>query len=829
MRICNLTLAIALLGFLGLPRLAAGASTVRFSSATFEINELDGRPMLKLECTPAVASQTRVIIKATGGTAEWPADYLPNEIELQIPAGSSTWESDVLTVVDDGLPETDETVELTIISVEGGAIAGSLTNATLIIHNGQPRVTFETEWPYHSSYALENEPFAFTAVRSGDTNVAVAFDVTTTTNGTALPGVDFVPVNERFVFQPGETRKGIVPLLDDGKVEPAESIELMVSNPSEGATLVGTNVTAVIFDDEVPANLDLNFAPEFSRWPWHALHATATTEDGVVAVQADGKILVAGPSLFQQGSHVAMVRYHRDGRLDTSFRFDLRCDITAISPAHDGKTIIAGRRYDTGDPMWGRPFVARLLPTGTVDSTFAVSTDGWNGSTPQMLVQANGQVVLWGGAIGGMQRLNLNGSVDASFAGHLPSLGFVEQAALHLDDKLLLRVQDWQQGVLSYRLIRLNPNGSQDTSFTGPSSPGRFLVLTDGGIMIQTERFVRLLRNGEIDASFSDGRLIPGSAAREFHPYWAETMLAELDGYLYFVPGEAGPNGPGLARLRPDGSLDTWFAGLWGGNRACGWLTYGGARWVHAKAVVHDGALLCWNHPYTMVNGVTRPLARILHDAPPQAFVVQGESVSAQQRGLAAYESVGQVQLRIQRLGDASSPCSVRFSTQDGTARATEHYVHTSGTLTFAPLEKEKTITVPLIQDSVFRGKPNFLITLSDPSIAAALDPPVCVYIYDREPGLVSTELLRYADMSHLRFELTGPAPQRQDQTGFLLEGSDDLKAWSGIYGFGVEEGCRGVDLPRNARRYIFLPPDKPALFLRLRAVGTPSPAGSSE
>ena len=89
--------------------------------------------------------------------------------------------------------------------------------------------------------------------------------VVLTTNGTALSGVDFVPVNERFVFEPGETRKGIVPLLDDSQVEPAETIELVLSNPSSGTTLVRTNVTAVIYDDEIPANLDLNFAPVFNR------------------------------------------------------------------------------------------------------------------------------------------------------------------------------------------------------------------------------------------------------------------------------------------------------------------------------------------------------------------------------------------------------------------------------------------------------------------------------------------------------------------------------------------------------------------------------------
>ena len=64
----------------------------------------------------------------------------------------------------------------------------------------------------------------------------------------------------------------------------------------------------------------------------------------------------------------------------------------------------------------------------------------------------------------------------------------------------------------------------------------------------------------------------------------------------------------------------------------------------------------------------------------------------------------------------ASVPIDVSFSTSDGTAMAGSDYIATSGTLTFAPGETTKTITVWVIGDTVYDANEYFFVNLSSTS-----------------------------------------------------------------------------------------------------------------
>ncbi len=63
----------------------------------------------------------------------------------------------------------------------------------------------------------------------------------------------------------------------------------------------------------------------------------------------------------------------------------------------------------------------------------------------------------------------------------------------------------------------------------------------------------------------------------------------------------------------------------------------------------------------------------------------------------------------------ASGPVSVDYATKDGTAAAGADYTAASGTLTFAPGETAKTVSVALLDDSHDEGKETFTLTLSNP------------------------------------------------------------------------------------------------------------------
>ena len=70
----------------------------------------------------------------------------------------------------------------------------------------------------------------------------------------------------------------------------------------------------------------------------------------------------------------------------------------------------------------------------------------------------------------------------------------------------------------------------------------------------------------------------------------------------------------------------------------------------------------------------------------------------------------------------ASEEVTVRYATRDGTARKGEDYRRTRGTLTFAPGETERTVSVPVIDDAVDEGEETFTLRLSRATGVARYD-----------------------------------------------------------------------------------------------------------
>ena len=77
---------------------------------------------------------------------------------------------------------------------------------------------------------------------------------------------------------------------------------------------------------------------------------------------------------------------------------------------------------------------------------------------------------------------------------------------------------------------------------------------------------------------------------------------------------------------------------------------------------------------------------------------------------------------RVTLASASSGTVTVNYATADGTAVAGEDYTATSGTLTFAPGETEKTVAVTIVDDTVEDSEETFRLVLSDPSGATLAD-----------------------------------------------------------------------------------------------------------
>jgi hypothetical protein len=104
----------------------------------------------------------------------------------------------------------------------------------------------------------------------------------------------------------------------------------------------------------------------------------------------------------------------------------------------------------------------------------------------------------------------------------------------------------------------------------------------------------------------------------------------------------------------------------------------------------------------------------------------------------AVSEDAGSVQLTVAR-ADAATTESVAYTTKDGSAGAAD-YTPASGTLTFAPGEQQKTITVPIANDSSDEPQESFDVSLSQARGGAVVGAPslTTVTIFDDDAPAVA-------------------------------------------------------------------------------------------
>lgn len=102
----------------------------------------------------------------------------------------------------------------------------------------------------------------------------------------------------------------------------------------------------------------------------------------------------------------------------------------------------------------------------------------------------------------------------------------------------------------------------------------------------------------------------------------------------------------------------------------------------------------------------------------------QSDSISIEKQTYKVKEDAGKIDIKVIRtFGGSSAPIiTVDYQTSDGTAKSTVNYTATSGTLEFGSNEREKIVSVPIINNSSFEGNKNFSFILKNVTTSAAID-----------------------------------------------------------------------------------------------------------
>lgn len=237
-----------------------------------------------------------------------------------------------------------------------------------------------------------------------------------------------------------------------------------------------------------------------------AFHPGVNQSTGVLALQADGKILVGGEFTLLGGGGMGTTprskigRLNADGTLDTSFDPGADTGVFSIAVQPDGKILVGGSFQRIGGGGTGttpRNHIARLNADGTVDTTF---NPGANHFISSFVVQPDGKILVGGafGMLGGggtgmtprsfIGRLNVDGTVDTSF--NPGADGSVLSLGLQADGKILASGFFFNIAGQPRRYIaRLDADGTLDMSFDpNPSHTILPMMLqADGKILVGGE------------------------------------------------------------------------------------------------------------------------------------------------------------------------------------------------------------------------------------------------------------------------------------------------------------------------------------------------------
>src|SRR6185295_1555065 len=244
-----------------------------------------------------------------------------------------------------------------------------------------------------------------------------------------------------------------------------------------------------------------------------------------VALQGDGKIVVAGYSFNGTDYDFALARYNPNGTLDTSFSGDGR-QTTDFAAGDDraagmvlqanGKVVVAGR---AGDDF----ALARYNPNGSLDTTFSgdgkQTTDfGDSDGANAVGLQADGRIVTVGfTGVGNtsafaLARYTANGSLDTTFSGdgkQVTDFGGFDGAngvAIKSTGRIVAAGRGGVNG--DFALARYNPSGSLDISFSGDGKQ-----TTDFGGGGEHANAVALQGDGNIVAA---GNALGADGTRDF-------------------------------------------------------------------------------------------------------------------------------------------------------------------------------------------------------------------------------------------------------------------------------------------------------------------------
>jgi len=383
-------------------------------------------------------------------------------------------------------------------------------------------------------------------------------------------------------------------------------------NIGSGAVVLPNNKILSVFGNGFPFNT-LRLNPDGSLDKTFNTTDSFTNKSIRIFAKSDGAFL----TLEYDGKLKA---FNPDGTLNTFFTI---CEIktTSSDPLYitviyqeDGKVVIFGNLNIINGNYATK--CVRLNADGTVDTTFKLTTGG-----DSMTIQSDGKYIFSSGPK--ISRYHTDGKIDTTFKVYTttdPKQGYItngfetannsriNDALVQPDGKIIVVGCNFVENAktISYSIVRLNADGSRDTSFKLFTDKDTRIynvyLQKDNKIIINSNDsiFIRLNTDGTIDPTFK----------------YSNTVSLINEGALFFqgdkiiisadFKDSEGITRSGIHRINADGSLDLTFNPHSGPNLAFDNTQYD----LATKVLLDQKSLLVGN--FTTYNDIAvRNICRI--------------------------------------------------------------------------------------------------------------------------------------------------------------------------------------------------------------------------
>ncbi|WMW79456.1 Calx-beta domain-containing protein [Undibacterium cyanobacteriorum] len=642
--------------------------------------------------------------------------WVPLSGSVNIPAGSTELLVRVATVVD-GILEGNETIGLTAATPHNTSpLSGTGTIGDGVVPS------LSLSGPTDINEAAGTVTYTVTLSKTNVAPVTVNFS---TANGTAIAGSDFAASTGTLTFAPGETTKTFtVAINNDAVFEGAENFQVNLSSPSN-ATIATGSVTTTIHDDGT---------------------GTGGGDDDRLVVTS-----VSSPTVGEGGNLVFTVNLSGTSTTATNV------SVTPSSGSAILGTDTGAQEYSTNGGVTWSPLTGNVsVPAGSSSFQVRVATinDGviegsetisLSAATPQ-----NTSAISSVGTIidGGVPKISLSGPADVNEAA-----GTVTYT---------VSLSNASQAPISVNYSTANGSATAGNDFTAGSgtltfAPGE--TTKTFTVAISNDAVFEGAENFQVNLSSpSNATIAAGSVTTTIHDDGTGTGGGDDDrlvvtsvssptvgegGNLVFTVNLSGTSttatnvsvtpSSGTATLGTDtGAQEYSTDGVnWSPLTGSVSVPAGSSSFQVRVATIND-AVFEGNETISLSAATAQNVSPVTSTGTIVDGVIPTISLSGP---IDVNEGIGTISYTVTLSSAIGVPVSVNYSTVNGTALAGSDFTVAGGTITFAPGETSKIITVSVTNDNVYEGPENFQVRLSAPTNATIADGVINTVINDDGVG----------------------------------------------------------------------------------------------